>query len=384
MDPLKSRSPLFRASERSWRRTTLFAALTLLSAGIAHAQGRRIWVPLGPPVDFDPGSVVHALELGAPGSRELVAGSPHGGIWTSADDGTTWNGPAEGTADLQATQIVRDPFDPTIFYAGTFNGIWKSVDSGASWSATGPAGYWDEPPFTIGRGWALSVEVDRSLPSVVYAGTAVGIFRSGDAGATWTNVFGSEAQYDFIHAIAADSGASGVVYAGAESGFFRSTDHGETWAPANVSPDTYPNVVMLAADRVHAGRAFAVVSRSACVPEGCGPIPLPLLRTADGGATWEALPSPPGRDVFALAAPGAPGVVYATTAEGVFRSADDGDTWTALGRIPVGGVARLAIDPTEARIFAGTAGGGGVYGYLPSSVTSSSAPPAPARVRRQP
>src|ERR1043166_9087005 len=64
-------------------------------------------------------------------------------------------------------------------YAGTFNsGVYKSVNSGRSWSPTGDGI----------RGSVEDVETDPANSAIAYAVTSQGVFQSGDAGATWTDL----------------------------------------------------------------------------------------------------------------------------------------------------------------------------------------------------
>ena len=122
----------------------------------------------------------------------VYAAAANGGVWKSADRGTTWT-------DIGLTlpnQIVggigwSSAGGPrgTIFaltgdnsfgqYNWSGTGLYYSTDEGAHWvHASGI------PDGTLG----FKVAVSPDTPSTVYAATGAGLFRSTDTGRTWTDV----------------------------------------------------------------------------------------------------------------------------------------------------------------------------------------------------
>jgi hypothetical protein len=71
------------------------------------------------------------------------------------------------------SSLVIDPQTPTTLYSGTPGGLFKSTDAGASWSASRPVN-------TI-----AALAIDPLTPSILYAGVSGGIFKSTDGGVTW-------------------------------------------------------------------------------------------------------------------------------------------------------------------------------------------------------
>ncbi len=79
--------------------------------------------------------------------------------------------------------LVFDPVDPSAIYAGTAVGLFKSNDGGASWSNAGLIG------------WSvISLVIDPQNPSSLYAATLWDpgngvttnqVYKSADGGATW-------------------------------------------------------------------------------------------------------------------------------------------------------------------------------------------------------
>src|SRR5262249_5635802 len=115
------------------------------------------------------------------------------GISKSTDGGVTWNwyqiAPAPvNPPPIFAQALAVDPKTPSILYAATTAGMYKSTDAGVTWKASGSS--------PIG---GLAVAIAPQNSSIVYAsfGTTVtgpllspnpGLFKSIDAGATWTPV----------------------------------------------------------------------------------------------------------------------------------------------------------------------------------------------------
>ena len=182
---------------------------------------------------------------------------------------------------------------------GTFeDGLLRSVDGGETFVPAGTA---------IKETAVTALASSTHDPSVVYAGTEPsGLYRSRDAGASWSRIEGLTA-----------------------------VPSASTWSfPPR--PDTH-HVRSIAVDPVDPERLFVAVEAGA------------LLVTTDGGETW--IDRPPGspRDSHTLAAPAAePGLVYAAAGDGFARSRTGGESWEQ----PQAGLEQrycwgLAVDPAD-------------------------------------
>jgi len=104
----------------------------------------------------------------------------------STDSGGTWFLSNNGITDFFCYEIRIDPADPTIVYAATDNGdsgtgtyVVKSVDSGANWA-----------PSNTGLGGAVNtftLTIDPMDTATIYAGSAVGVFKTSNGGPTWVD-----------------------------------------------------------------------------------------------------------------------------------------------------------------------------------------------------
>src|SRR5262245_44666256 len=154
-------------------------------------------------------------------------------------DALKWRciGPSRGG---RVVAVAGDPRDPMVFYFGACaGGVWKTIDGGVYWRCASD-GY-----FTSGSVGAIAVA--PSDPNVVYAGmgeTTIrvdvsygdGVYKSTDAGRTWTHLGLKETHH--IGKIRIDPADPDRIYVAAlgdafgaseERGVFRSKDGGKTW-----------------------------------------------------------------------------------------------------------------------------------------------------------
>jgi photosystem II stability/assembly factor-like uncharacterized protein len=117
-------------------------------------------------------------------------------------------------------------------YAGTDDGnVWVTRDTGATWTKiTGGL-----PKRYVTR--LLAEPGDASHAYVTLSGYGLApneshVYRTENAGATWTSIGGSLPPLP-INAIVLDprAGAEGTVYVGADAGVYVSHDRGASWRP---------------------------------------------------------------------------------------------------------------------------------------------------------
>ncbi|RUW03108.1 MAG: glycosyl hydrolase [Mesorhizobium sp.] len=207
-------------------------------------------------------------------------------------------GPARGG---RVVAVAGDPNEPLVFYFGACaGGVWKTIDGGIYWRCV------SDGFFTSASVGALAVAGSDS--NVIYAGmgeTTIrvdvsygdGVYRSTDAGSSWTHLGLNETRH--IGKICIHPNDPDVVYVAAlgdafganeERGVFRSKDGGKTWqkvlyrnadvGAVDVSMDPN-NPRILFATMWQTRRSFWNLSSGG---PGSG-----LFRTFDGGDTWEEL-----------------------------------------------------------------------------------------------
>ncbi len=251
-------------------------------------------------------------------------------------------GPAQGG---RVSRVAGIAGNPSIYYAATASGgVWKSTDGGISFKPV-----FDEQPISsIG-----SIAVAPSDPNVVYVGSGEanirgnvaagnGIYKSIDAGKTWTHVWKQEGQIGTmaVHPRNADIAFAAVLGhafgPNPERGVYRTTDGGKTWQQV-LKKDSDTGASDVALDPSNPNIVFAGFWQARRKPwdlvsggPGSG-----LYVSRDGGDTWKpltgsGLPEGIWGKVGVGVAPSDGRRVYALIeAEkgGLFRSDDGGETW---------------------------------------------------------
>jgi photosystem II stability/assembly factor-like uncharacterized protein len=209
---------------------------------------------------------------------------------------------------------------------------------------------------------ARCLAVDPEDPDTLYVGTSdEGIFKSSDAGRNWERLSGVE--HPRVTAVAV-SPADGALYAGTEpSALFVSRDGGASWreleglrnlpsAPTWSFPPRPWTSHVRTISLSHRDPNLVVAG----IELGG------VMRSPDGGETWQDQRPGAYADCHALAAhPAAPGVIYEAAGGGFAESEDFGNSWSAvdggLDRRYVWGLAVDSEDPSL--VYASAASGPG-------------------------
>src|SRR5256886_623283 len=224
------------------------------------------------------------------------------------------------------------PSQPGVFYVGAVNGgVWKTNDYGRTWKPI----FDDQPTGSIG-----AIAVAPSAPDIVYVGsgeglqrpdlsTGDGLYRSSDAGRTWTHLgLRDGQQIPYIVVDPKDPNRIFIAVLGhpygpnRERGIFRSTDGGQTLQQVLFhDQNTGANQVLFDPD--DSNTLYAVLWESRQAPWENGSWGGPgsgIYKSADGGSTWRPLTrglpagaEGPGRIQLAIA-PSGPPRLYAASA----------------------------------------------------------------------
>jgi photosystem II stability/assembly factor-like uncharacterized protein len=278
-------------------------------------------------------------------------------------------GPFRGGRTRAATGV---PSQPGVFYIGQVNGgVWKSDDYGRIWTPI----FDHESTQSIG-----AIAVAPSNPNIIYVGSGEGlhrpdlsvgngIYKSTDAGKTWTHL-GLRDGFQ-IPALAIDPRDPNRVFAAVlghpygpneERGLFRSTDGGQTWQKV-ITKDENTGASDVEIDPSNPDVVYASMWEAREGPwednnefNGTGG---GLFKSTDGGATWHPLSNGLPKDlsqIYVAIAPTDPRRLYATIAIAsgplaVYRSDDAGDSWSKVtddprpsGRIGGGDLAIPRVD----------------------------------------
>jgi photosystem II stability/assembly factor-like uncharacterized protein len=278
----------------------------------------------------------------------IILGTAGWGVWHSPDAGKSWTrhrAPFPLNSRIQALAVL--PGEPRGLLAGGDTGLFASHDGGGSWVRIGSEG--DLP--TI---WSLAV--DPADPMTLFAGTRpAAVYRSRDGGWSWTRLDLALATVcsigkPFVTRLLVDADDRRIVWAGVEiDGVFRSLDGGDTWK--KVVEGLYDlDVHDMALARTSPPRAYVSTNGE-------------VFWSADRGESWTPIgvkkrwPLPYARGIAVK--PDDPGVLFAgcgetTTGEtgGVLRSSDGGQTWQSLSlparpNATMWGLATHSADPAR-------------------------------------
>jgi photosystem II stability/assembly factor-like uncharacterized protein len=284
-------------------------------------------------------------------------------------------GPLRGGRTRAAIGV---PSQPNVFYMGQVNGgVWKSDDYGRTWTPI----FDHESTQSIG-----AIAVAASNPDIIYVASGEGlhrpdlsigngIYKSTDAGKTWTHL-GLRDGFQ-IPALAIDPRDPNRVFAAVlghpygpneERGLFRSTDGGQTWQKV-ISKDENTGASAVEIDPSNPDTIYASMWEAREGPwedgnlfNGTGG---GLFKSTDGGSTWHPLTSGLPKDLSQInvaIAPTDSRRLYATIAIAsgglaVYRSDDAGENWSKptddprpSGRIGGGDLSIPKVDSKNADI----------------------------------
>ncbi|MEU6534706.1 cellulose binding domain-containing protein [Streptomyces sp. NPDC047000] len=312
---------VFNRSEKN-----LVYARTDIGGAYRWQQSTKTWTPLLDSVGWDDwghtGVVSLASDSLAPDKVYAAVGTytnswdpGNGAVLRSADRGASWqktdlpfklggNMPGRGMGE----RLAIDPNKDSVLYLGapSGKGLWRSTDSGVTWSQVtafpNPGNYQQDPTDTSGYAsdnqgivWVTfdeSTGTSGTATKTIYVGVADkdnAVYRSTDAGATWTRLAGQptgylahkgvlDAKNGYLYLAYSDKGGP---YDGGKGRLWRYATATGTWT--DISPvaeaDTYYGFSGLTVDRQHPGTVMAT-AYSSWWPE------TQIFRSTDSGGTW--------------------------------------------------------------------------------------------------
>ncbi|MER5756874.1 cellulose binding domain-containing protein [Streptomyces sp. NPDC002088] len=312
---------VFNRSEKN-----LAYARTDIGGAYRWQESTKTWTPLLDSVGWDDwghtGVVSLASDSVDPNKVYAAVGTytnswdpGNGAVLRSADRGASWqktdlpfklggNMPGRGMGE----RLAVDPNNDSVLYLGapSGKGLWRSTDSGVTWSQVtnfpNVGNYAQDPSDTSGYAndnqgivWVTfdeSTGTSGSATKTIYVGVADkdnAVYRSTDAGATWTRLADQptgylahkgvlDAENGFLYIAYSDKGGP---YDGGKGQLWRYATTTGTWT--NISPvaeaDTYYGFSGLTVDRQHPGTVMAT-AYSSWWPD------TQIFRSTDSGATW--------------------------------------------------------------------------------------------------
>jgi IPT/TIG domain len=365
----------------------------------------------------------------ATGNTVYVGGAA-GGVWKTTNGGSTWTVLTDTQPSLAVGSITIDPnsCSPgpcTTIYVGTgeenFNGdafygagILKSTNGGSTWTQMGGSTFAQVLGPEIGGAYIGQIAVQPGNANIVLAavsffanGTIGGIYRSTDAGNTWTEDAaprGLGATSVFFESTS-NTGATatawmamGDPFGESVNGIYKSTDSGTTWTKqTSVLPTTNLGRITLGYAPSTSGSSatvYAAIADSSTTSSAL----LGLFKTTNGGTAWTSVTGPSVSGGFCAEQcfydmaigvhPTNPNVVVLGGGPGgdnftsLFESTNGGTSWTpatgAAGDFAFGATSAAVHVDTHAIVF--TASGATLYVGDDGGIWSTNTPQPAAGV----
>ncbi len=190
------------------------------------------------------------------------------GIYRTTDGGQTWTQTLESFEVFCSVEMC--PSDPNIVYASSDNSMYRSADAGITWTLI--ASPWGPPSVAVG--FPIDMQCDPEDVNRVFVNNyAGGNFLSEDGGKTWINASQGYTGAQIFGLSIAPSEPS-KVYVADFGGLWRSDNGGVTWNGLHNPPEGLNSLPSqgIAVDPTNSDHVLAAK--------------LEIVETTDGGANW--------------------------------------------------------------------------------------------------
>lgn len=261
------------------------------------------------------------------------------GLYKTTDGGKTWSNTKFIDENTGFTDVVMDPHNPSVLIAASYerrrtpwgfngggpgSGIWKTTDAGKTWTKL-TNGLPNNP--IIGR---IGLDIARSKPSTIYASIEVGPSGGTGAGVNDDGTLMPPGQRGGGGGFGGGRGPAPPPNPN-KSGVWRSDDGGKTWRFLSNQGDRWMYYSQIRVDPTNPEIAY----------QGGAP----FFKSMDGGKTWNSVQGIPHSDHHAIWIDPRDGKHILLGNDGGFDvTYDRGETWEYVNNLPVGQFYAISAD----------------------------------------
>ena len=261
-----------------------------------------------------------SVKIDPTNSNIVWVGSGGGGLWKSITGGNNWAPMQAGMPNLGVADIAIDPTNTNNMYIATGDkeaggysfGVFKSANGGLTWAQTSLS-------YSITQSKHISrLLLDNSNPTTIFATSSDGIWRTQNAGSTWSLV-----KPGVFYDIQFNAAGTNTLYATSDS-VYKSIDGGSTWKSIPSSPTfsvTYGTRVLISVTAANPNYLFIMDNNYMA------------YKSVNGGATWTNIFSTVlgygAYDMVIGVSPTDTNEVY-VAGGAYYKSLDAGATWTMM------------------------------------------------------
>ncbi len=288
------------------------------------------------------------------GESPIRGNVSHGdGVYKSTDAGKTWG--HVGLADTRQIARIRvHPRNPDVVYVAALGHVWGPNDERGVFRSTDGCKTWQKILSRGPKAGAIDLILDPSNPRILYAGfwevyrkpwslesggPGSGLFKSVDGGDTWTELTRNPGM---------PKGTIGIVgvtvspvnperlwaiIEADDGGVFRSDNGGKTWTRVNESRSLRQRAWY-----------YTRINADPLKPDTVYVLNVGFHRSEDGGRTFRAVRTPHGDNHDLWIAPNNSERMIESNDGGANVTSDGGRTWSTLGNQPTAQFYRVALD----------------------------------------
>jgi photosystem II stability/assembly factor-like uncharacterized protein len=169
-------------------------------------------------------------------AKTIYAGTDK--VYKSSDQGTTWGAISGVLAGVGQFTVLEVAKNPKVIYAGDGNKLYRTTNAGASWTDI-TAG------LPVAVNYLMDVAINDNNPDmawVTFSGYVSGnkVYKTKDGGITWMNVSGSLPNMP-VNCVVYENNIKNAVYVGTDAGVYYLNDGLADWVPYKFG---LPNVIV--------------------------------------------------------------------------------------------------------------------------------------------